>query len=188
MWCQPRNPLPPSPFCLPAHGSNSCDCVDRHLSKLSSYSFPFCAQPPNFPPSLISSLCGLGFLRLNVHSPFYLFFAHGSSSSQLNSHSPFCLLFVHGLGSPNMTFAPPFVFSLNTNETPPNSISIHIYVASPWAWSSSMCTNLLQVGKAQFQRLKGVWTSLVRTSCSSFFATKGVPNLMFGSFILMSLC
>ncbi len=42
---------------------------------------------------------------------------------------------------------------------------------------SSMCMNLMQVGRAQFQRLKGARTSLVWTSCSSFSTAKGAKGV-----------
>jgi hypothetical protein len=41
-----------------------------------------------------------------------------------------------------------------------------------------MCTNLLQISKAQFERLKRVQTSLIQTSGLSSFAAKGMPSLV----------
>ncbi len=129
MWCQPRNPLPSSPFCLLSmHGSNSCDCAAHHLSELSSHSFPLCAWPLSFPPSLISFLRGLGLPWLKVHSLFCFFFMHGLSSSQLNSHSLSVSFSCMGRVPPHSTFAPPSIFSLNMGQAPLNSISIHLFV------------------------------------------------------------
>jgi hypothetical protein len=51
--------------------------------------------------------------------------------------------------------------------------------------SSRMCMNLMQVGKAQFQKLKGAWTSLVWTSCSSFSIAKSVQ---LGCLVLLFWC
>jgi hypothetical protein len=118
-----------------------------------------------------SPLCAqVRFPWSNSHSHVHLLFMHGSGSAQPSSHSHVRLLFVHGLGSSWLDSRSPFC------------------ATSTWVWSSSMCMNLMQVGRAQFQRLKGARTSLVWTFCSSFFTAKGCTTWLFGSFILMSLC
>jgi hypothetical protein len=85
--------------------------------------------------------------------------------------SSICFLFACKLGSPQCIFTPPSISSLCTSQVPPNSIPIHLFVLQVHGSQHEVLTHVrmfCKYGKVEFKRLKGVRTSLVQTSCSSF--------------------
>ncbi len=87
-------------------------------------------------------------------------------------HSPFHFLFVHKSGSSQFDSNSP------------------LYATSPWfpKWSSNACANVLQVWQGPILEIERSLNLLSWNFLFKFFLqAKGMHNLMFGSYILMSL-
>jgi hypothetical protein len=136
------------------------------------------------------------FLRLHYPSPLWAFLPlHFLFTHDPQAFLPCLSPLYTRIGFPTTQFLPPFFISFPLiGQVPLDPISGPLSVSSPCigqiplnlilvhlsmlqvhgsqrealtrAWMSSKC------GKASFQKWKGVWTSLVQTSCLSFFCKK----------------
>ncbi len=85
----------------------------------------------------------------NFRSHVHLLFVHKSSSFQPNFHSSIRLLSMHESGSPQLdSYSPICLFLAHVSSSSQLNSCGPLYATGTWAWSFSICTNLLQVSKA----------------------------------------